>query len=471
MVFSSLLFLFRFLPAALLLYYVTPRRFKNLTLLIVSLIFYSWGEVKYLPIMFASMFIDYTCGQGIKRFGHNPKLRKLFLILSMVLNLGILFTFKYTGFFLENIEAITRIPMPDFNVKLPLGISFYTFQTMSYTIDVYRGDVQAEDNIINFGAYVVLFPQLIAGPIVRYSDVAAELKKRRITLPMIERGATLFILGLGCKVLIANNVGSLWDSTALLPLDQISTPMAWIAALAYSLQIYFDFSGYSLMAIGLGYMLGFRFPQNFNYPYIAGSVTDFWRRWHITLCSWFREYVYFPLGGSRCSEGKRTRNLLIVWGLTGLWHGASWNFVLWGLWFFVLLVIEKKWLLKWYKQHKVIAHLIMPVILMISWVIFAITDFSRLGGYLGKMFGIGGVVNASNPLDWLYALRGYGVSLLIGIVMSLPVVKTVHEKLAIRFPGSKILSGVRTVLLTVILIISTAYLVDSTYNPFIYWNF
>lgn len=470
MVFSSLLFLFRFLPAALLLYYITPRRFKNFTLLVVSLIFYSWGEVRYLPIMIASMVIDYSCGQGIRVFGANKKLRKLFLLLSVTLNLGILFTFKYSGFLFENLRAI-GIPAPYFDPTLPLGISFYTFQTMSYTIDVYRGDVKPEDNIINFSAYVVLFPQLIAGPIVRYSDVAAELKKRRITLPMIERGATLFILGLGCKVLIANNVGSLWDSTALLPLDQISTPMAWIAALAYSLQIYFDFSGYSLMAIGLGDMLGFRFPQNFNYPYIAGSVTDFWRRWHMTLSSWFREYVYFPLGGSRCSEGKRTRNLLIVWALTGLWHGASWNFVLWGLWFFVLLVIEKKWLLGWYHRHKVIAHLIMPVILMISWVIFAITDFSRLGGFLGKMFGIGGAVNQSNPFDWLYALHGYGVSLLIGIIMSLPVVKIVHEKLAIRFPGNKILSGVRTVLLAVILIISTAYLVDSTYNPFIYWNF
>lgn len=260
MVFSSLLFLFRFLPAALLLYYITPRRFKNFTLLVVSLVFYSWGEVRYLPIMIASMVIDYSCGQGIRVFGANKKLRKLFLLLSVTLNLGILFTFKYSGFLFENLRAI-GIPAPYFDPTLPLGISFYTFQTMSYTIDVYRGDVEPETNFISFGAYVVLFPQLIAGPIVRYSDVAKELKSRTITLSQIEKGCVYFILGLGSKVLIANNVGSLWDNTALLPLNEISTPMAWIAAVAYSLQIYFDFSGYSLMAIGLGHMLGFNFPQ------------------------------------------------------------------------------------------------------------------------------------------------------------------------------------------------------------------
>ncbi len=471
MVFSSLLFLFRFLPAALLLYYLTPRKLKNLTLMIVSLVFYAWGEVKYLPIMFASMIVDYCCGQGIKHFGAVKWKRKLFLLLSMFFNLGILFTFKYTGFFLQNIEALTGIPMPDFSPTLPLGISFYTFQTMSYTIDVYRGDVEPEDNIITFGAYVVLFPQLIAGPIVRYADVAAELKSRKITLPEIEEGAKLFILGLGSKVLIANNVGSLWDATAALSLSDISTPMAWIAALAYSLQIYFDFSGYSLMAIGLGRMLGFHFPQNFNYPYVSGSITEFWRRWHMTLSGWFREYVYFPLGGSRCSAWKRTRNLFIVWALTGLWHGASWNFVLWGLWFFVLLVIEKKWLLGWYQRHKVLAHIFIPIILMISWVIFAISDFGRLGGFLGRMFGVGGLMSASNPLDWLYALRGYGVTLLLGCILSLPVIKNGHQKLISRFGETKTITAVETVLLGVVLILSVAYLVDSTYNPFIYWNF
>ncbi len=471
MVFSSLLFLFRFFAAAMLLYYITPKRFKNLTLLIISLFFYAWGEVKYLPIMFASMLVDYTCGQGIKHFGSNKRKRKLFLLISMFFNLGILFFFKYTGFFLQNIEALTGLPMPDFSPTLPLGISFYTFQTMSYTIDVYRGDVEPEDNLITFGAYVVLFPQLIAGPIVRYSDIAAQLKNRRITMAEINRGAQLFILGLGSKVLIANNVGSLWDATAALSPADISTPMAWIAALAYSLQIYFDFSGYSLMAIGLGHMLGFSFPQNFNYPYVSGSITEFWRRWHMTLSSWFREYVYFPLGGSRCSEWKRTRNLFIVWVLTGLWHGASWNFVLWGLWFFVLLVIEKKWLLSWYQKHKILAHIIIPIILMISWVIFAISDFSRLGGFLGRMFGIGGLSSAANPLDWLYALRGYGVTLLLGVILSLPVIKKGHEWLVSRYGETKLLQTVETLLLAFVLFLSTAYLVDSTYNPFIYWNF
>ena len=470
MVFSSLLFLFRFLPAALLLYYITPRRFKNFTLLVVSLIFYSWGEVRYLPTMIASMVIDYSCGQGIRVFGANKKLRKLFLLLSVTLNLGILFTFKYSGFLFENLRAI-GIPAPYFDPTLPLGISFYTFQTMSYTIDVYRGDVEPETNFISFGAYVVLFPQLIAGPIVRYSDVANELKSRTITLSQIEKGCVYFILGLGSKVLIANNVGSLWDNTALLPLNEISTPMAWIAAVAYSLQIYFDFSGYSLMAIGLGHMLGFNFPQNFNYPYIAGSITDFWRRWHMTLSSWFREYVYFPLGGSRCSEAKRTRNLFIVWTLTGFWHGASWNFVLWGLWFFVLLFIEKKWLLNWYKKHKVASHIIMPILFILSWVIFAISDFSRLGGYLGKMFGIGGVLAEGNPFDWLYALHNYGIIILLGGVLSLPVIKKAHEAAVAKFGYNTAVKTVETVLLAGVLLLSVAYLADSTYNPFIYWNF
>ncbi len=471
MVFSSLIFLFRFLPAALLLYYITPRKYKNLILLIISLFFYCWGEVKYLPLMLASMLVDYGCGQGIKHFGEKKKVRRLFLTISMLFNLGSLTFFKYSGFILHNIEALTQFPMPDFSLPLPLGISFYTFQTMSYTIDVYRGDVQPEDNLITFGAYVVLFPQLIAGPIVRYSDVAKELKSRKITFPMIEKGAILFILGLGSKVLIANNVGSLWDTAASLPLSELSTPMAWIAALGYSLQIYFDFSGYSLMAIGLGQMLGFTFPENFNYPYVAGSITEFWRRWHMTLSGWFKEYVYIPLGGSRCSRFKRIRNLFVVWALTGLWHGASWNFVLWGLWFFVLLVIEKNGLLEWYKRHRIAAHIIIPILLILSWVIFATTDFSRMIGFIGKMFGIGGAINQSNPFDWLYALRGYGVSLLIGILFSLPVVKNTHEKLSLKFPQSKILKGTETVLLGMILLLSIAYLVDSTYNPFIYWNF
>ena len=470
MVFSSLLFLFRFLPAALLLYYITPRRFKNFTLLVVSLIFYSWGEVRYLPIMIASMVIDYSCGQGIRVFGANKKLRKLFLLLSVTLNLGILFTFKYSGFLFENLRAI-GIPAPYFDPTLPLGISFYTFQTMSYTIDVYRGDVEPETNFISFGAYVVLFPQLIAGPIVRYSDVAKELKSRTITLSQIEKGCVYFILGLGSKVLIANNVGSLWDNTALLPLNEISTPMAWIAAVAYSPLISLDFSGYSLIAIGLRPMLGLTFPQNFNYPYIAGSITDFWRRWHMTLSSWFREYVYFPLGGSRCSEAKRTRNLFIVWTLTGFWHGASWNFVLWGLWFFVLLFIEKKWLLNWYKKHKVASHIIMPILFILSWVIFAISDFSRLGGYLGKMFGIGGVLAEGNPFDWLYALHNYGIIILLGVVLSLPVIKKAHEAAVAKFGYNTAVKTVETVLLAGVLLLSVAYLVDSTYNPFIYWNF
>ncbi|MBQ4051000.1 MAG: MBOAT family protein, partial [Oscillospiraceae bacterium] len=285
MVFSSIMFLFRFLPIAFLIYYIVPKRFKNLVLLVASLIFYAWGEVKYLPIMFASILVDYGCGQGIKRYGQNPKLRKMFLIFSMVFNLGMLLFFKYTNFFMDNIGGILGTELPHLGLTLPLGISFYTFQTMSYTIDVYRGNVEAEDNIIDFGAFVVLFPQLIAGPIVKYTDVAKELKERTITLDQINHGVRLFIMGVGSKVLIANNVGALWTEVEGMAVADISSPLAWLGALAFSLQIYFDFSGYSLMAIGLGHMLGFRFPQNFNYPYMSTSITEFWRRWHMTLGS------------------------------------------------------------------------------------------------------------------------------------------------------------------------------------------
>ena len=287
MVFSSLLFLFRFLPAALLLYYLSPKKLKNLTLLILSMFFYAWGEPRYIWIMVVSILTDYGCSQGIKRMGSKKGLKRFFLGVSLVINLGLLFSFKYAGFFAQNLNGIFGLSLPVPNWSLPLGISFYTFQTMSYTIDVYRGKVEAEDNFITFGAFVVLFPQLIAGPIVKYADISRELKERRIRLPQIEEGIQLFILGMGSKVLLANNIGALWSEIESLGSAGISTPMAWMGALAFAFQIYFDFSGYSLMAIGLGKMLGFDFPQNFNYPYVSKSITEFWRRWHMTLSSWF----------------------------------------------------------------------------------------------------------------------------------------------------------------------------------------
>lgn len=459
MVFSSLLFLFRFMPAAFLLYYISPKRIKNLTLLILSLFFYAWGEPKYIWIMVVSILVDYTCGQGIKRLGSRTVWRRLFLMVSVCINLGMLLFFKYADFFTDNLNALFGLSLPHTGLTLPLGISFYTFQTMSYTIDVYRGKVEAEDNIITFGAFVVLFPQLIAGPIVKYSDISRELKDRRLSLPQIEEGVRLFIMGLGSKVLLANNIGALWSEVEAMGAGGISSPAAWLGAVAFSFQIYFDFSGYSLMAIGLGKMLGFDFPQNFNYPYISRSITDFWRRWHMTLSSWFREYIYFPLGGSRVKPLRMYFNLFVVWACTGFWHGASWNFVLWGLFFFAVLVIEKRFLLPHLEKHRVLSHIYVIFLLLLSWTLFAITDFSALGAYFGRMFSFTG------GLDWLYYLRNYGVVLLLCGFFSTPVLRNFYQK---RLAEKKWLT---TALLGVVLALSVAYLVDATYNPFLYFRF
>ena len=376
MVFSSILFLFRFMPAAFAIYYLVPKRFKNFTLLVLSLIFYSWGEAKYFPVMIASIVVDYTASGLIESHRNNKLICRLGLIYSVVFNLGMLGFFKYTNFFVGNLNALFGLSLPTISFVLPLGISFYTFQTMSYTIDVYLGKVKAERNIIDFGAFVVLFPQLIAGPIVRYTDINRELKERQINLPQIQDGIKLFILGLGSKVLIANNVGALWTEIEAIGAGEgflsISTPLAWMAVFAYSLQIYFDFSGYSLMAIGLGKMLGFEFPKNFDFPYISRSFTEFWRRWHMTLGSWFREYLYIPLGGNRVSRPRLYFNLFVVWAATGFWHGASWNFIFWGLFFFVFLVIERMGFKQVLERHSAFSHVYVIFFLLLSWALFAL---------------------------------------------------------------------------------------------------
>jgi alginate O-acetyltransferase complex protein AlgI len=460
LVFSSLLFLFRFLPVAMLLYFIVPPRLKNFTLLVLSLFFYAWGEPKYIWIMIVSILVDYTAGQGIRLAKDNQARRKFFLGFSLTVNLGMLLFFKYADFFIDNINAIAGLSLPHTGFTLPLGISFYTFQTMSYTIDVYRGKVEAESNIINFGAFVVLFPQLIAGPIVKYSDIAAELKNRRRWNPeQIQDGVRLFIMGLGSKVLIANNVGALWTQVEASSPSEISTALAWLGVLAFSLQIYFDFSGYSLMAIGLGRMLGFTFPQNFNYPYISRSITEFWRRWHMTLSSWFREYIYIPLGGSRVSTGRMYFNLFVVWACTGFWHGASWNFVLWGLFFFVILVIEKRYLLQFLEKHRIVSHAYVLLLLLLSWTLFAITDFSKLGEFFRQMF----TPHAGS--DWIYALRNYGVSIVLACFFATPVTKRIYDRYLVQ---RRMLT---TVLLAGVLILSVAYLVDASYNPFLYFRF
>ncbi len=458
MVFSSIIFLFRFLPITLFVYYIAPNRLKNAVLVVCSLFFYSWGEVKYFPIMIASILVDYIVSLVIEKNRGTKWICRLCMGISLFFNLGMLFFFKYTNFFVENINALTGAHLSGIQLTLPLGISFYTFQTLSYTIDVYRSKTVAERNIVNFAAFVTLFPQLIAGPIVKYTDVSRELRSRKMNLGQINDGIALFIFGLGKKVLIANNIGSLWDQVQELGFANISTPLAWLGILAYAFQIYFDFSGYSLMAIGMGKMLGFEFPQNFNYPYISKSMTEFWRRWHITLGSWFREYVYIPLGGNRVSKPRMYWNIFIVWAATGFWHGASWNFILWGLFFFVFLVIEKMGLLSHLEKSKVWSHIYVCFFLLLSWALFAITDFSQLGVFLQKLFSFSG------GIDWIYYLRNYLITFVLAAFCSVPLVEKFYHQV-------KKVPVVHLLLLGVILIASVAYLVDATYNPFLYFRF
>ncbi len=459
MVFSSLMFIFRFMPIAFLIYYLTPKRAKNFVLLILSLFFYAWGEVRYVPIMLVSIVTDYVAGQMIKRSNGRKWIRNSALAFSLTVNLGMLFFFKYTNFFIDNINALAGTSIPNLlNLTLPLGISFYTFQTLSYTLDVYMGKVEAEDNIINFGAFVVLFPQLIAGPIVKYTDINRELKERKIDLAQIQEGIKIFIFGLGKKVLIANNIGALWTQVESMDFGSISTPLAWMGVIAFSLQIYFDFSGYSLMAVGLGKMLGFNFPQNFNFPYISRSITEFWRRWHITLSSWFKEYVYIPLGGNRVSAPRRYFNIFVVWLATGFWHGASWNFILWGLFFFVFLIIEKAFLLKKLEKYRVFSHVYVLFLLVLSWALFAVTDMSKLSELYKTMFSFTG------GIDWIYYLRNYIITFIVACILSTPLIEKIYNKV------SKI-KIVDYIILASIFLMSVAYLVDATYNPFLYFRF
>ena len=459
MIFSNIFFLFRFLPVVLLIYYIAPYKYKNGIITIASLIFYSWGEVKYFPIMIASTVVDFFASRGIEKNRGNKKKEKMFLAMSVVFNLGSLMFFKYTDFFISNINGFLGTSIPLLNIPLPLGISFYTFQTMSYTIDVYRGKVAAEKNIINFSAFVTMFPQLIAGPIVMYTDINEKLNTHegRITLDGINEGIKWFIFGVGKKVLIANNVGALWTDIETMGFA-VGTPLAWLGIVAYALQIYFDFSGYSLMAIGLGKMLGFDFPQNFNLPYISKSITEFWRRWHMTLSGWFREYVYIPLGGNRKGLKRQIFNMLIVWFLTGFWHGADWNFMLWGLYYFVLLAIEKIFLLEKLEKHPVFARVYTILGFLIGWAIFYITDLPTLGNFIVTLFSF------TPDARFGYYFGSYIISIVIGILCSTPLTTKFYDKF-------KDNNKVMIPLLSVIMILSIAYLVDSTYNPFIYFRF
>ena len=455
MVFSSNLFIFRFIPVVFLLLFLTPKKHQNLVLLISSLFFYAWGEVRYIFIMIASIIVDYTMSNSIEKYRNQPKKTKVFLYISIFFNLGMLFFFKYTNFFITNINMLFQSTLTPILVTLPLGISFYTFQTMSYTIDVYRNKIKADKNIIDFGAYVCLFPQLIAGPIIKYRTISHQLKHRMINSDNVVTGTKIFLLGLFSKVLLANNIGMLWDEVQTL--TTISTITAWLGLVAFALQIYFDFSGYSLMAIGLGKILGFDFEQNFNFPYISKSMSEFWSRWHMTLGAWFKEYVYIPLGGNKKGKPRQMLNLLIVWFLTGFWHGANYNFILWGLYFFVLLTLEKLFFNDFLNKHSIIARVYFVFFILIGWAIFAIDDITQLTNFIQVMFSY------QQGSEWLYYLKNYGIILICGLIFSTPIIKKVVN----RFEHSYALE----LLYVVGFIVSVAYLVDSTYNPFLYFRF
>ncbi len=464
MVFSTPLFLFYFLVAVLLVYYLVPLRLRNGVLMLASLFFYYWGEQDYTLIMLLSTAIDYTHGLLVQRFKERGQDRyaRMTVVSSVFFNLSILFFFKYWDFLAGSLQSIGLEWMPVLGITLPIGISFYTFQTMSYTIDVYRGDAKAQRSIVSFGTFVTLFSQLIAGPIIKYKDLDDQLGRRTHSLEQFASGISRFVAGLSKKLLIANNLGQLWDACKVMGKGELSIITAWLGILAFAFQIYFDFSGYSDMAIGLGRMFGFEFMENFNYPYISKSITEFWRRWHISLSTWFREYLYIPLGGNRCSRGRWILNLLIVWCATGIWHGASWNYLLWGLYFYVLLVSEKLLLGKYLqKLPGWLRHVYVMVLVLISWAIFAVEDLSIMGHYLAAMLGFGGLplVNALTG----YYLRNYLPILAAAAVASTPMVITRWRRM--DSPGLKL-----TVLLLGLLA-CTAYVVAGTYNPFLYFRF
>ena len=462
MVFSSVLFLFRFLPIFFICYFLAPKRIKNLILFLGSLVFYAWGEPVYVVLMLFSTLSDYVHGLLIAHYKNKPAAKYL-LISSMIINLGLLGFFKYSGL----------------DLPLPIGISFYTFQTMSYTIDVYWGEVEAQRNILDFGVFVTMFPQLIAGPIVKYKQIAKQLKERQTSLENIALGARRFTIGLGKKVLFANNIGPLFVEIAGMGPDKLTTSMAWTGILAYAFQIYFDFSGYSDMAIGLGKIMGFNFPENFNYPYTAVSITDFWRRWHMTLSSWFREYVYIPLGGNKKGLKRQLINIFLVWSLTGIWHGAGWNFLLWGMWFAIILILEKVFLGKLLSRiPKIFGWIYAMIVVLISWCFFSLEQIDKIVMFLKSMFGFGeaGFINHTT----MYLYSNYYILILLLLLGALPLGKKFVFGIKERCEGKTkrvwqfarvFLTISENVFLVAVLILSIANIVDASYNPFLYFRF
>lgn len=464
MVFSSLVFLFAYLPITLLAYYLVPRQGRNIFLFIVNLIFYGWGEPKLVLLMVFNIFFNYIGGWLVDKYRADAKKKKLFLILTCVLDIGILAVFKYTGMITETLNMLPFLNIPELQISLPIGISFYTFQTMSYVIDVYRDDAPVSKNFINFGTYVALFPQLIAGPIVRYRDVAEQLVNRRETLEMFTKGVKLFMVGLAKKVIIANTMGTL-TTNIFATTDENGVVGTWVGMIAYTFQIYFDFSGYSDMACGLGNMLGFEFLKNFNYPYIAKSITDFWRRWHISLSTWFKEYVYIPLGGNRKGVKRQILNLLIVWGLTGLWHGAAYNFVLWGLYYGLLLILEKFVLKKFLDRlPSFVQHIYTLFIVIIGWGLFYFTDVGQLGEFMADLFNFGNGICGNQAFNLIMSNLPM---LIIAAVASTPLAAMLYN----RFEHTRFMWIPETLYCMGVLAVSTASLVNQSYNPFLYFRF
>ena len=460
MLFSSLIFLYAFLPCTLLAYFLTPRRGKNPVLLLASLLFYAWGEPRYLILILLNILLGFTAGLGIHRF-RGRLLGRLFLLTSVAGSLGLLCCFKYGDFFLSAINGALGISLPLWRLALPVGISFYTFQILSYTIDLYRGDVEVQRNPVSFALYVALFPQLIAGPIVRYRDVAQELQERKHSTAMAYEGAYRFLVGLGKKVILANNLGLLCQSYR--SSADPTVLFAWLSALGFFLQIYYDFSGYSDMAIGLGRILGFHFPENFRYPYCSRSVTEFWRRWHMTLGAWFRDYVYIPLGGNRTGKLRWMGNILLVWCLTGLWHGAGWNFLLWGLFYAILLLGEKLWYGPFLAKMPWFSHIYLLLSVLLGFVLFQGGSLEQSWGDFRAMLGAGSIPTVSR--ESLYALRNHGVLLILGALGATPLPGRLYRR------WSKGLQWIEPLLLALLLLLCTAYLVDGSFNPFLYFRF
>ncbi len=466
MIFSSIPFLYYFLPLVLLLYFALPGKLKNVVLLISSLVFYGWGEPKYVFLMIATIMVGYILGLLIDKY-RSSRLCKLFVVLSVVLPLAALGYFKYADFFIANFNNVTGLSVPLLKLALPIGISFYTFQILSYTVDVYRGDVSVQKNPVTLATYVALFPQLIAGPIVRYSDVEKQLVFRTHSFLKVSEGISRFVIGICKKILLANTFGQLCSQ--FMQSTDLSVMYHWLFAVSYMLQVYFDFSGYSDMAIGLGKIFGFDFLENFDYPFISKSISEFWRRWHISLGSWFRDYVYIPLGGNRVKPVRHLFNIFAVWFLTGFWHGAQWTFALWGLFYAILLTVEKYFLSSYLKKHKISGHIYVLILTAISFTIFSQQTVADALSCVGSMFGANSIPFVS--MEFLYQLKNYGFVLVIGILGATPLSKLAFAKIEQKHPNNNIIYIAKIAVMIAIVIVATAYLADGSFNPFLYFRF